>query len=106
MTIGRKPPQRSRADKALNGIAGLVPGSVLGRKAKSSGSSGGGKGRTAGLALLAGAAGLALKKRRSAKTEEPLHDATASVTPPPYAPEPVVVAPDPLAPAAPERPAV
>ena len=66
------------------------------------------KGRTAGLALLAGAAGLALKKRRGAKTEEPLDHAPAPapVTPAPVTPAPLAVEPDPLAPATAERPAV
>ena len=104
LAVRRKPPKRSRADKALNGLAGLLPGSVLGRKAKPSASGGGGKGRTAGLALLAGAAGLALKKRRSAKTEEPLDHAVAPVAPVPVTPTPVATEPDPLAPAATERP--
>ena len=54
----------------------MLPGSVLGRAAKPS--SGGGKGRKAGFALLAGAAGLALKNRDKLpgplgrKTEEPV----------------------------------
>jgi MYXO-CTERM domain-containing protein len=81
-----------------------VPGSVLGRKAKPSTGSGAGKGKKAGLALLAGAAGLAIRKRRGAKTEEPIAAAPDPVVP--AAAEPVAPpAPDPLGPSTPERPA-
>ena len=99
----RKPAPRSRTDKALNGLAGVLPGSFLARKAKPA-ASGGGIGRKAGFALLAGAAGLALKKRRGAKTEEPLDIPTAPVATPAGVAEPVAVEPDPLAPSGP-RPA-
>jgi hypothetical protein len=94
--VRRKPAPRSKADKALSGIAGLLPGSVLGRAAKPS--AGGGKGRKAGFALLAGAAGLALKNRDKlpgplgrGRAEEPVAD--------------VPPTPDPLAPAARTTPA-
>jgi hypothetical protein len=45
--------------KVIDGVAGALPGAAK----KEGASGGGGKGRTAGLALLAGAAGLALKNR-------------------------------------------
>ena len=91
VSVRRKPAQRTKSDKALNGLAGLLPGSVLGRAAKPS--SGGGKGRKAGFALLAGAAGLALKNRdklpgpMGRKTEEPV------VVAPPVAAEYVATPP-------------
>jgi hypothetical protein len=44
--------------KLAGGLAGMLPGA-----AAKKGSGGGGKGRTAGLAMLAGIAGLALKNR-------------------------------------------
>jgi hypothetical protein len=44
--------------KVTERVAGMLPGAAAAKKA-----GGGGKGRTAGLALLAGAAGLALKNR-------------------------------------------
>ena len=101
LAVRRKPAPRSNASKALNGIAGLLPGSMLGKAAKPSG--GGGKGRKAGFALLAGAAGLALKNRdklpggRGGKTEAP-------VAPAPMPPDPIATAP--TAPAATTPPAV
>jgi hypothetical protein len=110
-SLRRKPAPRSRTDKALNGLAGLVPGSVLGRKAKPTPGSGTGKGKKAGLALLAGAAGFAIKKRRGPKTEEPVATAPDPVTttPGPVAPtatntSAATAPPDPLGPSTPERP--
>ena len=55
--VTRRTPQKSRMAKVMEGVAGVLPG------ASAKKGSGGGKGRTAGLALLAGAAGLALKNR-------------------------------------------
>jgi hypothetical protein len=59
MRIGRRPPQKSNLDKALEGITGLLN--------RSGGKSGAGRGRgrkgKAGMAFLAGAAGLAFKNR-------------------------------------------
>jgi hypothetical protein len=78
----RKPAPRSKSDKALSGLVGLLPGGVLGKAAKPS--AGGGKGKKAGFALLAGAAGLALKNRDKLpggrKTEEPVAPATPAST--------------------------
>jgi hypothetical protein len=54
----RRTPQKSGMAKVMEGVAGVLPGASAKK-----GSGGGGKGRTAGLALLAGAAGLALKNR-------------------------------------------
>jgi len=54
----RRRPQKTGMAKVAERVAGMVPGGAAGKKAAS-----GGKGRTAGLALLAGAAGLALKNR-------------------------------------------
>ena len=105
----RRPAPRSKSSKALNGLAGMLPGSVLGKKAKPS-ASGGGKGRKAGFALLAGAAGLAVKNRDKLpgplgrKTEEPYDVPTQPVTPPPGAAEPVAITPDPVASSSNERP--
>src|SRR5829696_2086820 len=89
----RRPAQRSKGNKALNALGGMIPGSVLGRAAKPS-RGGGGKGRRAGaFALLAGAAGLAMKNRD--KLPGPLgRKDTAEPVPP------VPVEPDPLAPSA------
>jgi hypothetical protein len=56
--VTRRKPQKTGIAKVLGGVAGALPGA-----GKKKGASGGGKGRTAGLALLAGAAGLALKNR-------------------------------------------
>ena len=103
LSLRRKPAPRSRSSKALNGLAGLVPGSVLGRKAKPTSGHGAGKGKTAGLALLAGAAGLAIKKRRGAKTEEPIAAAPDPVGPVATTPR-AAPTPDPLGPSTPERP--
>jgi hypothetical protein len=58
VTIRRRPPQKSGLGKALEGLTGLLPASA------SKGRRGGAKRKgTAGVALLAGAAGLALKNR-------------------------------------------
>ena len=92
-SVRRQPAPRSKSSKALNGLAGLVPGSVLGRAAKPS--TGGGKGRAGKLALLAGAAGLVLKNRD--KLPGPLGRKDTAEPPPA---EPAAVTPDPLAPAA------
>jgi hypothetical protein len=60
-TLRRRKPQQSGVKKALAGMTGLLAG---GKAAKSRRSSGAGKGRRAGgLALVAGAAGLAVKNR-------------------------------------------
>jgi hypothetical protein len=56
--ITRRKPQKSGMAKVMAGVTGALPGA-----AAKKGSGGGGKGRTAGLAMLAGAAGLALKNR-------------------------------------------
>jgi hypothetical protein len=102
----RKPPQRSAASKALNGVAGLIPGSALGRAAKPS--AGTGKGRKAGFALIAGAAGLALKNRDKLpfgrKTEEP-YETAPEATPVATTPDPLARAATPVAPATPAAPA-
>lgn len=102
----RKPSPRSKSDKALSGLVGMLPGSVLGKAAKGS-PAGGGKGRKAGFALLAGAAGLALKNRDKMpgrrKTEEP-----AVAVPPPVTPDyvPPVAANDATPPAPTTPPAL
>jgi hypothetical protein len=67
----RKPAPRSRSSQALNSVARLVPGSALGRAAKPSPHRGGRKGRAGALALLAGAAGLAMRRRRGGRAEAP-----------------------------------
>lgn len=56
VTFRRRPPKRSTAGKAIGGLAGLLP---------TSGAKSGGRGKKgpAGFAVLAGAAGLALKNR-------------------------------------------
>lgn len=98
----RRPAPRSKSDKALSGLAGLLPGSVLGRAAKPA-PGGGGKGRKAGFALLAGAAGLALKNRDKlpgplgrSRGEEPLPEPVSPTTATPPAPAtPVATAPAP-----------
>ena len=56
--VTRRKPQKSGMAKVMQGVAGALPGAA-GKK----GTGGGGKGRAAGLAVLAGAAGLALKNR-------------------------------------------
>jgi hypothetical protein len=89
----RKPAPRSKSSQALNGLAKIIPGSVLGRAAKPS--PGGGKGRMGKFALLAGAAGLAMKNRD--KLPGPLG---RKDTAEPLPAEPVPVTPDPLTPAA------
>ncbi len=58
-TAGRRP-QKSGATKAAEKLGGLLPGT---RGQKRGGSGGPGKKGTAGLALLAGAAGLLMKNR-------------------------------------------
>src|SRR5215213_7510028 len=86
----RRPAPRSKGNKALNALGGMIPGSILGRAAKPS--AGAGKGRRAGtFALLAGAAGLAMKNRDKLPgplgrkdTAEPM--APAAVEPDPLAP--------------------
>lgn len=87
IAVGRRPAKRSKGDNALSKLTGMLPGSMLGRAAKpSSRGGGGGKGRKAGFAVLAGAAGLALKNRDrlpgplGRKTEEPLAGPQAPVT--------------------------
>ena len=70
--VRRKPAPRSKGNKALNGLAGMLPGSVLGRAAKPS-AGGSRTGRAGGLALLAGAAGLVMRRRRDKQAAaEPL----------------------------------
>jgi hypothetical protein len=56
--VTRRKPQKSGMARVMEGVAGALPGGG-GKK----GAGGGSKGRTAGLAMLAGAAGLALKNR-------------------------------------------
>jgi hypothetical protein len=56
--VTRRKPKKTGMAKVLDGVAGALPGGGAKK-----GASGGGKGRTAGLAVLAGAAGLALKNR-------------------------------------------
>jgi hypothetical protein len=56
--VTRRKPKKTGMSKVLEGVAGALPGGGAKK-----GASGGGKGRTAGLAVLAGAAGLALKNR-------------------------------------------
>jgi hypothetical protein len=63
-TLGRKP-QKSGAAKAAERLSGLLPGK-RGQKRGASGSPG--KKGTAGLALLAGAAGLLMKNREKLTT--------------------------------------
>ncbi|HEV2999801.1 MAG TPA: hypothetical protein VGW75_03590 [Solirubrobacteraceae bacterium] len=78
IAVGRIPARRSKPDKGLSKLVGMLPGSMLGRAAKPSSRGGGGKGRKAGFAMLAGAAGLALKNRDrlpgplGRRTEEPV----------------------------------
>ena len=86
----RKPAPRSKSSQALNGLAKIIPGSVLGRAAKPS--PGGGKGRMGKFALLAGAAGLAMKNRD--KLPGPLG---RKDTAEPLPAEPTPIAPDPIA---------
>jgi hypothetical protein len=57
--VPRRRPQKSGIAKLVEGVSGALPGAG----AKKSGAGGGGKRRTAGLAVLAGAAGLAFKNR-------------------------------------------
>ena len=57
-TVGRRP-QKSGAAKVAEQLGGLLPG----RRGQKRGASGPGKKGTAGLALLAGAAGLMMKNR-------------------------------------------
>jgi hypothetical protein len=60
--VTRRKPQKSGAAKAAERVQGLLPG--LGRqKPKRSGAGGSRKRTTGGLALLAGAAGFAMKNR-------------------------------------------
>jgi hypothetical protein len=60
MPTVRRRPQKSGAAKAAERLSGLLPG----RRGQKRGTSGGpGKKGTAGLALLAGAAGLLMKNR-------------------------------------------
>ena len=61
-TPAKRPLRVSRRKPQKTGMAKLLEG-VTGGAAAKKGGSGGGKGRTAGLAMLAGAAGLALKNR-------------------------------------------
>jgi hypothetical protein len=103
-SIRRKPVPQSKRNKALNGLAGLVPGSVLGRAAKPS-PGGGGKGRAGKLALLAGVAGLAMKNRDKLPgplgrrdTAEPLPAEPVATTPDPLAPSAAAPSPAPVAP--------
>jgi hypothetical protein len=56
----RTPPKKTGMAKLAEGVAGALPGAGARKKASTGG---GGKGRTAGLAMLAGAAGLAFKNR-------------------------------------------
>ena len=100
LAVRRTPAPRSKSSRALNGLAGLVPGSVLGRAAKPSpGASG--RGRAGKLALLAGAAGVVMKNRD--KLPGPL-GRKDTAEPLPAEPVSVPVAPDPLATSA-EKPA-
>lgn len=87
ISVGRGATKRSKGDKTLSKLTGMLPGSMLGRAAKpSSRGGGGGKGRKAGFAMLAGAAGLALKNRDrlpgplGRRTEEPVAAPPAPVT--------------------------
>jgi hypothetical protein len=57
MIVPRRKPQKSGMAKVVAGLTGALPGGGAKKAA------GGSKGRTAGLAVLAGAAGLALKNR-------------------------------------------
>jgi hypothetical protein len=61
VAIGRRPPQKSGMAKATERIAGMLPG-VGSKPSKRRGRGRAGKG-TAGVALLAGAVGLAMKNR-------------------------------------------
>jgi hypothetical protein len=56
--VTRRKPQKTGMAKMIEGVTGALPGAGAKK-----GASGGGKGRAAGLAVLAGAAGLALKNR-------------------------------------------
>jgi hypothetical protein len=49
--------------KAIDSLGGMLPGATTKKAGRGGGMPGGGKGRTAGLAMLAGAAGLAMKNR-------------------------------------------
>jgi hypothetical protein len=58
--VNRRRPAKSGTAKAADKLAGMLPGT---RSEKRGGSGGPGKKGTAGLALLAGAAGLLIKNR-------------------------------------------
>jgi hypothetical protein len=57
----RRKPQKSGAAKAIGTLGSVLPGMAAKKPGRATG--GGRKGRTAGLAMLAGAAGLAMKNR-------------------------------------------
>jgi hypothetical protein len=57
--VPRRTPQKTGMAKLVEGVSGALPGA----RARNKAGGGGGKGRTAGLAMLAGAAGLAFKNR-------------------------------------------
>jgi hypothetical protein len=104
-SLRRKPPQKSGLDKALGGLTGLLPSTAAVSRAAKKAPAAGGKGKKAGLAaVVAGAAGLALKKRNDKKHEaavEPVASAPGPVTPDPLAPSPMgPAAPAPVAPTA------
>lgn len=92
-SLRRRKPQQSGVKKALSGVTGLMAG----KAARGRRSSGAGKGKRAGgLALVAGAAGLAVKNRdklagmlrghKSSDDVQPYTPATSSDDAQPYAP--------------------
>lgn len=62
MIATRRKPQKTGMAKAIDALGGMLPGAASKKHGRRS-TAGGGKGRTAGLAMLAGAAGLAMKNR-------------------------------------------
>lgn len=104
LTSRQASPKRSKGNAALNGVMSKLPKGVLAKAAKPSAASGGSKKKMGGMALLAGAAGLAMKKRSSGKAEgndvvvapaDPVTPVTtASATGAPEAPVSPVVTPN------------
>ena len=82
--VNRRAPQKSGAAKAAEKLGGLLPGM---RSQKRGGSRGRSKKGTAGLALLAGAAGLVMKNRQ--KLTSMIRDKDSDETVQPVQPRPV-----------------
>lgn len=84
--FGRRPQKKSNSARALEGLAGLLPGSGRRTKPRRRGHKG-----KAGIALLAGAAGLAFKNRekltsvltrKEGRDQQPLDPPPAGEIPP------------------------